>query len=349
MRKEFSILIILSALLGSGLTGFFLTRPGGASSVLSNQSAALGRFSGDLSAGQATVPPLPDGLFQISTDLAMAPVAESSGDILYYHADNGFVSRVDIQSRQSTLVSQSALPGLRDVVWSPDHQRVVTIFSSQRGRIFQYYSYQSREHGNLPANTSDAVFSPDSQHLALALTSGDESDIVIANTDGTDQQTLLKTHLPNISIFWQSANQLSFETKDDTGLASFYLLGGDGGLTKVVDGETGLKLAWSPDGAQLLYSTTESGLNIYAVATDSATAQNIQTTADQCAWAGSNIFCALQDNGNTKIVQFAPGQPAAAVASDLIISPQKIFLSADNNFLLILSAGDHSLYGLKLK
>ena len=350
MKKEFSILIMLSALLGSSLTGYFLTRPGGGGTdILNRQSATLGRFSGDLNGGQASTLPIPDGLFQISTDAALSPAADADGSIVYYHAENGFVSRVEIESRRNILVSQTALPGLRNIIWSPDRQKVVTVFSGPQGLVFQYFDYRSYAHGDLP-NVTDAAFSPDNNRLALVQQTGNGSNIVLAGTDGSNPVTILKTRLSHASVVWQSEKTLSLITRDDTGVFNMYLLSDGGALTKVIDGETRLKAAWSPDGSKLLYSTAESGLTILDPMAGSRTQQNLAAEADLCAWRPGNqrIICAVDDRGTTRIEEFEPGQASRSVASELIISPEKIFLSSDEKFLVLLSQSDHSLYGLRM-
>ena len=354
MRKEHSILITVSALLCAMLIGYFLTRPSNQQDeVLNRQAAALGRFSGTLDQGLATTLPLPDGLFQVATDIVLAPVADpTSSDILYYHADNGFVSRADIASRQSTLISQTALPGLRDVIWSPNRIWVVTTFSGQGGPVFQYFNYQIRIHGTLPASVVGAAFSPDSSLLALAQQIGDQTDIIIAQPDGTDQRTILKTHLAHVTISWPQAHTLALTAKDDIGLASLYLLADNGGLTKIIDSETGLRTNWSPDGSKLLYWTAEGGLMIYDIAINQYHAQALATTADRCAWYanGQSIICAIDDKGETKIQRLnLADNSIQTIVSNVIISPERMFLSSDQNFLIILSGNDHTLYALKLQ
>jgi hypothetical protein len=354
MRKEFTLLIILSALLGSTLTGYFLTRPNvNQTDILSRQGAMLGRFTGNLNQGESTTLPIPDGLFQITDDITLSPVTELVGDgLLYYHADNGFVSRVDIGSRQSTLISQTALPGLRNVIWSPNRQRVVTVFSSQHGQVFRYFDYETRVSGDLPLMVVDVVFSPNSQSLAMTKQVGDETDIIITDPDGTNPNTILKTHLPHITLLWPQTHTLAFATKDDAGVASYYLLGDNGDLKKIIDSETGLRYSWSKDGSKFMYSTSESGLNVYDTNSGQYGSQVITATANLCAWYSDNqnIICAVDDQGEIKIQQLRVGDTTPkTIASNLIISPERLFISSDEQFLIILSQSDHSLYAIKLQ
>lgn len=347
MKKEYSILIVLSALMGSAVVGYVLTKPGSGADLTGSQAAALGRFSGNLTGTQETTLPVPDGLFQINKEAAIAPAGEGLDDVIFYHTSNGFVSRVDIPTRKGEILSQTALPGLRDVIWSPNRQKVVTVFS---GPVFQYYNYQTGDNGDLPAGVSDAVFSPDGNSLALVFQTGAGSDIVITNTDGTNPRLVLKTRLPNIKVQWPSPESLSFITKDDTGLASLYLLTPKGDLTKVIDEENGLRAVWSANGRQVLYSTLESGLVIYDTETSSRQRQSLLARADLCVWAlVDDVICALDDKGTTRIEKLnsKDGQ-VSTLATNLIIYPKQILISSDGQFLVIQSQSDLSLYGLKL-
>jgi hypothetical protein len=353
MRKEYSALIILTALLGSALVGFYLTQPQGDNGVLIGQQAVLGRFTGNLDQTQSTMLPLPDGLFQISTDRVIAPAADPiiPDGILYYHADNGFVSRADISSRENTFISETSLPGLRNVIWSPDRRQVITVFPGGNGQTFQYFDYQSRSHRELPSSVVDAVFSPDGAMLALAQQSTAGTEIVIGNSDGTNPSVLLKTRLPHIVLYWPQPHLLSFSSTDDNGLASAYLLSDTGELTRVVDSETGLRVNWSPDGSVLLYSTSQEGLVSYKPGTAASFQYGSSYTAKLCGWYSDNqnLACAQEESGELKINKLKLGLASSeTIASNLIISPDRLFLTPDEQFLILLSASDHTLYGLKI-
>jgi len=351
MKKEYTILILVSALFCSILVGYYLTRPV-QNQKLVNEQAALGRFTGDLGTAEATTLPVPDGLFQISNDVVLAPVADEAGQgILYYHAENGFVSRADIESRQNTVISNSALPGLRDVIWSPNQNQVVTVFSGQARPIFQYFNYETRDHGSLPASVVSAAFSPDGNQLALIESFGDQNNVIISKTDGTSAQTILKTHLAHISIAWPKTQALALTAKDDVGVATFYLLSLEGGLTKIIDSESGLRTAWSHDGSKLLYSTLEEGLVIYDINTGLYGRLPLDVAADKCSWYADSlsIACAVEEKGEIKLQKLSlSNNSILTIASNLIISPSKLFFSPDQKFLVILSAGDHTLYALKV-
>ncbi len=351
MRKEYSILVIISALFTSTAVGYVLTRPDGGD-AFANQQATLGRFSGTLGQGQETSLPLPDGLFQLAPDMTVSAVPDQAGGVLYYHANNGFVSHVDVSSRKNTLVSQTTLPGLRSVAWSPDRRQVVTSFFGQEGPLFQYFDYDTRAHGTLPASVTDVVFSPNGRLLVQVRQSSDQRDVVISAFDGSNPTTLLKTRFPNLRIAWPQEHLLALTTTDDAGASSLYLLTDNGELTKVVDSETSLKSTWSPDGSKLLYSTQESGLVVYDPTAQTYQAQTVRAPSNACAWTPdhASYICAVAEEGELNITQVAfDGVEPKALAAGFIVAPEQLFVTSDGAFLVVVSQNDHSLYALKLK
>src|SRR5690348_245786 len=123
-QKQTMILIVVAASLVSFLGGYLLTQPSlKVSAVLQEQRGSLiDRFDGVVETSTPT--PLPPGLLQASDQAAVGPTNASDGEaILYYY--NGGVSKLDLETRKSTLISSALIPGLIRVIWSPDKNRVI--------------------------------------------------------------------------------------------------------------------------------------------------------------------------------------------------------------------------------
>ena len=355
-QKQLVILIVITASLTSFLAGFLLTRPAQQSAdILQQQRGALiDRFSSITD--NSTPTPLPPGLLQASTNVALAPTnAPDSNAVLYYHPNNGYVSKLDLETRINTTISSTQLTGLTNVIWSPNKNRVITVSRSSAGPIYKYFDYASRKNGSLGANIKDAVFSPDSQRVALIRSAGDDSAIVISDFEGKNAQTILKTRLNNIHLSWPSAHILSFIANDTaTGSQSLYMISEGGDLSQLVGGEDGLAVHWSPDGTKLLYSVRENGgivLRVFDVASKQSKVLPVQTSANMCAWMldQRSIICADEMAGQTSINQITLADNASEILfSNLIISPQDVFMSHLEDFLIIISAGDQSIWALKL-
>lgn len=355
-QKQLIILIIIAASLTSFLAGYLLVQPSQQTAdILQQQRGALiDRFS-DVG-GNSTPTPLPPGLLQATTDVALAPTnAPDSNAVLYYHPNSGQVSKLDLETRTNTLISTAQLTGLTSVIWSPNKNRVITISRSSTGPVYKYFDYTTHQNGLLGTDIKDVAFSPDSQRIALVQSAGGDSAIEITNFADKNSQTILKTRLSNIHLSWPSNNYLSFIANDtDTGSQSLYTVSENGDLTQLVGGEDNLVVKWSPDGSKFLYSDTENGstvLRVFDVASQQSQDLPFQTSATNCAWPldQRSVTCAVETQGETSITQITlTGLAVKTLFSNLIISPKEVFLSHLEDFLVIISAGDQSIWELKL-
>ena len=355
-QKQLIIFIVITASLTSFLAGYLLTQPSrNSEAILQEQRGALiDRFSG-LNENY-TPTPLPAGLLQATTNISLAATnAPNSNSVLYYHPDNGHVSKLDLETRANTLISTAQLTGLTNVIWSPNKNRVVTVSRSSTGPIYKYFDYTTRRNGSLGSNVKDAVFSPDSNHVATIRSAGGDSAIIITDFEGKNPQTILKTRLNNIHLFWQNDHGLSFVAGDaDTGTQSLYTLSETGDLTQLLAGEDGLSVRWSPDGSKFIYSAREDDetiLRVFDIASKQSSVLPVQTSATNCAWLldQRSALCAVEIQGETSINQITfAGNTIKILFSNLIISPKDVFMSHLEDFLVIISAGDQSIWELKL-
>ncbi len=355
-QKQLLILIVITASLTSFLAGYLLTQPAGQSAdVIQQQRGALiDRFS-DIP-GNTTPTPLPPGLLQATAESSLSATnSPDSNAVLYYHPINGFVSKLDLETRKNTIISTTQLNSLTNVIWSPNKNRVITVSRSSAGPTYKYFDYTTRENGLLGANIKDAVFSPDSQSIALVRSAGGDSNIEITDFKGKNSQTILKTRLTGIRLFWPSNNILSFIANDaNMGTQSLYIVTENGDLSQLLGGEYGLTVHWSPDGSKLLYSVRENEkvvLQLFDVASKQSQILPVQTSATTCAWPLNqhSIICAAETEGETSITQINLTDNSTKILfSNLIISPKDVFMSHLEDFVVITSAGDQSIWELKL-
>jgi hypothetical protein len=354
-QKQLITLIIIAASLCSFLAGYLLTQaPQNNTDILQEQRGVLiDRFNGVDSSSTPT--PLPPGLLQATSDAALAPVSASDADaVIYYHSESGSVSKLDLETRTSTLISTASLPRLVQVIWSPDRNRVITVSRASAGLSYAYFDYTTHEHGTLGSNIKDAVFSPDNQKIALVRSGGGDSSIQIVDFNGKNSNTILKTRLNNIKVFWPTADMLAFAALDaDTATQSLYTLTTNGDLSQPVEAQDGLSIRWSPSGSAFLYSQRgQDGpeLRIFDIASKQSRPLSVRIPAANCAWAldQSSIICAVQTSGETSIVKtLLANNTSTTLFSHLIISPQDVFLSRLGNFLVLVGA-DQSIWEVKL-
>ncbi|MEK9158370.1 MAG: hypothetical protein AAB638_04295 [Patescibacteria group bacterium] len=355
-QKQLLILIIVASSLTSFLGGYLLTqKPSQSSAILSQQRGALiDRFDGVT--GNSTPTPLPPGLLRASSDISLSPInSREDNTVLYYHPDNGFVSKIDLETRRSTLISTTQLSGTADVIWSPNRNRVITLSRNSNGITYKYFDYTTREHGTLSSNTKSVAFSPDSGSLVSVKSQNNETLIQTSDFNGRNPKTILKTRLDNIEVAWPNIDTISFTANDaNESSRSLYTLSAVGDLSQLLSGEDDLDVKWSPDGSKFIYSSQTTGgvaLRIFVVASKESWTLEPQTSSNNCAWPSiqSSIVCAVQQEGETSIIQIPLSSRVPKILfSNLIITPKEAFLSQLENFLVIINAQDQSIWAVKL-
>ncbi len=195
-------------------------------------------------------------------------------------------------------------------------------------------------------------FSPNSSSIATARQAGSQTNIIVSALDGTGPRTILKTHLSQVRLSWASQHMLGLQTTDDSNISTLYTLTDVGDLTKILDSKPGLDIAWAPDGLSLVYSTAdEQNISLLQIAGAQEKILGIKTPAHLCGWYldSASIICAVAREGSMDIQKLALTQTSPqTLFSNLIISPNKILLSGQENFLVLQNSSDSYLYSLKL-
>ncbi len=353
-QKQTIILIAITASLVSFLAGYLFTQPSAqVSAVLHEQRGNLiDRFDGVVQTSTPT--PLPPGLLQAASDIVLAPTNAADGEaVIYYH--NQGVSNLDLETRKSRLISQASIPGLTKVVWSPDKNRVITVSRSTQGQVYRYFDYTTHEHGDLGPNITDAAFSPDSDKLVIIRSPGaGDGAIQVMDFKGRNPRTVLKTRLNNIKLSWPQENLISFKASDAEGAEGLYTLDLEGNLNQWVGKADHLNVRWSNATPKLIYSeqtTAGTKLHFLNIISKEDRIIPLSVSALECDWLTDNqaIMCAVQTGGETSIIRVPlESLKPSVLFSHLIITPQEVFLSTKENFLVIVSASDQTLWAVKL-
>ncbi|OGN06435.1 MAG: hypothetical protein A2669_01570 [Candidatus Yanofskybacteria bacterium RIFCSPHIGHO2_01_FULL_48_25b] len=355
MNQKLLILLIVVTAFASFLAGYLLTSKDAGRSALEEQRGLLiDRFDGI--AGGATPTPLPAGLLKAADESALGLTsALGENAVLFYHADSGYVSKLDLETRAGTLISKTSLPGLTDILWSPDKNRVITVTQKRTGPAYTFFDYHTREFGDLGRNIGSAVFSPDSRRIALFRTKDSGSEIQISDFNGRNSRTLLKTRLENVRLFWPRENMLAFTASDyDQTSQSFYALSPEGELMELASGAENLSAQWSHDGSRVIFSQREGDryvLGLYDTAAKKTLVLPLGARASDCAWSldGTKIYCSIQTSGETSIVLISLlDNQTTVLFSGLAIVPEDIFLSHLENFLVMTNFADKSIWAVKL-
>lgn len=398
-KKLFIIASILLSLTAGALVVYnFLLKEGSAPPAESPAvgsdgqlpSAGTGQIisspaAGDKNNGQATSPgpgaPAPR-LRPVSQEKVFsATLGENGRTVKYYTRPNGYVWESAFDGSGLKKISSTNLATLIKALWSPDKEKVIGIFS-ENNQVKKYlYSYVTNQAAPLSEDIGYAAWSPDSKKIVYqynSSTSG-QSNISIANPDGSNWQNIFKTRLDDLVVEWPTKNKISFASRPSA-LAQGFLYAIDpvsNDFNRILSEIYGLAVKWSPTADKILFSTaSEQRRPPRLMLTDEKGEKTkdlkLAGLADKCVWSrdGRTIFCGLpqQISANAlwpddyykgrvvvnddfyKINLETDEKTKIAGSSDQAgYDSQELFLSAKEDYLFFTNRKDGLLYSLRLQ
>lgn len=325
--------------------------------------------------------PISKKLTVISQVPVISPIISADGKkIKYYTRDNGNVFESGFNGAGLTRISNTVLPDILKILWSPDKNKVISIFKdAQTGVRKYYYNYQTGASKPLHKSVQFVSWKPNSEKIVYQFIDENSNSnyLNIAEPDGSNWKNIFPTRLKDLIIEWPKNDLVSFRSKP-SGLSPtiFFSLNPDSGkLTNLLPNFYGLSVLWSPNGEKNIYSKTdENGTNLRLEMSEKEGSETknvgISTFAEKCVWSEDNrtIFCAvpavlpsnavLPDDYYKNILNISDdfwqlnldtgektkidlGEDKSIDASDLLLSPQE-------DYLFFVNKKDGLLYSLRM-
>jgi Tol biopolymer transport system component len=395
-KKLFIIALILLVLVGGTLLVynlFFTGTPtptaspgaglpsalpgGGGATISPSATATAGAAGGTGAAGQVSNLKIKP----ISKEKIMAPtIGEDGKTVKYYSRLNGQVWESAFDGSALKKISSTTLNSLIKVLWSPDKEKVIGVFSENDKIKKYFYNYANNQSALLNENIGYVAFSPDSKKIAYQFTdpSGGQSNISVSSPDGTNWKNIFKTRLDNLIVEWPSQDKISLR-QPISGLAQgiLYALNSQSGdFSKILSDLFGLNVKWSPKADKILYSSTdERGRHPQISLTDDKGANfkdlKMSGLVDKCVWSNDDrtVFCALPQDISANATWPDDYYKGLVILSDDFYKinletnektkiagsteqagydAQELFLSPKGDYLFFVNRADGLLYSLKL-
>ena len=309
-----------------------------------------------------------------------ATIGVDGQTVKYYSRFNGQVYQSAFDGSGLKKISATTLNGLIKVLWSPDKEKIISVFSDNNQTKKYFYDYGSGQNSRLNANVGYVAWSPDSKKIAYQFTSAasEQSNISISDPDGTNWKNIFKTRLDNLIVEWPSKEKISIRTQV-SGLSQSLLYVIDsatGDFTKILSDIYGLNVLWSPKADKILYSKTDSRGRSPALILADETGINSQDPklaglVDKCVWSKDDrtIFCALPQEFSENAVwpddyykglviladdfykiNLETGEKTKIIGSTAQFGydAQNLFLSPKEDYLFFTNRSDGLLYSLKI-
>ncbi|MFA6383568.1 MAG: hypothetical protein WCX17_04035 [Parcubacteria group bacterium] len=219
--------------------------------------------AGNNVAAPATPPAIETAkLTPISDEAVLSPILDlATSKIKYYSKLTGKVYSIDLDGTNKKTVSDKNLPGLVDVIWSPDGSKVITKFTQGAGNKFFYYDYATNVGVQLKDNLDTIVWQSNSKifYKYYEPQSG-ERTLNIADPNGSNWVKITNLNYRFVSIapiphtglvsFWNSP-----DASAETDFESSSVLGGEN--TPILKGYFGADYLWNASGNAVLVGHTD--------------------------------------------------------------------------------------------
>lgn len=246
-------------------------------------------------------------ILAVSKDPVLGAVVDKKTEkIFYYSALTGMIWQIDGDGSNEIQVTNTKVPGLLNVEWSPDRTKVLTNLTRDEKNVFFVYDNVIKSGVQLKEGLDSATW--DGLGIKIIYKYYDSKtkkrSLNIADADGKNWSTLV-ADIPfrSLSIetiplssavsFWNTPN-----SSEESVLQTISLTGGEPKV--ILKGKFGGDYLWSPDGSQALVSsiTNKDSSNITLGLVDLQGQYRdlgIPTIVSKCAWSvdGKTIYYAL--------------------------------------------------------
>ncbi len=236
----------------------------------------------------------------LTDEAVVAPVLSQGGEkIKYYARSTGNVFEISLSGAGQRTISDTNLMGLVKVLWSPDKNKVISIFNKNGTTERYLYDYDAKSSVKLKEGMEYIVWTNlgDKTIYKYYDAKTKKRSLSIADPDGSNWKNLTDIAWRDISIapapqtslisFWNTPD--GFE---ETNLKTIGITGGES--KTIFSKKFGADYLWSPNGQKVLVSSLETkGSSKMTLATINANGGeyqnlNIPTLASKCAWSKDN-------------------------------------------------------------
>ncbi len=238
------------------------------------------------------------------SDRSVLGVAIKGDKVLYYSQSDGQVYQSDFSGNNLEKISDSLLPGLVKVSWSPSKDKVISTVQLNHFSEKYFYNYQTDYSKLLNHNIRCLDWSPDGNKIVYQYYNPQSgvNNISIADPDGANWKNVFELRMENLIIEWIKSDEVLFTNKPTSKEAGdAYLLNiKNKELKRIIKDKFGLAVLVSPKGDKLLFSETdnqgqESRLKVADLKDGSVQQLNFFTLPEKCVWSqdNRNLFCAV--------------------------------------------------------
>lgn len=325
-----------------------------------------------------TIPLEKRALTQLSSDPVTGFTVTKTG-IRFIEKGTGHVFDIGSQGENRIRISNTTIPKIFDVSWSPDASKaVLKYFEDENVRIISAEFVATSTKGTiLPTTMLSNTYAPSRERILYLLPTGSGgARTIAADPDNTNQTEVFVLPFQEFILDWPEKNTISYLSRPSGSTAGFLFMYNlkTGSFNKILGDILGLETRWASTGETIIYSSynlTSRAPNLFVYDVKDKTSQNLQinTLADKCAFTHTNdsiIYCGVSQDlapalypdewlqgvvstaDNIWKINMESGEKNL-LATEKTFDIQHIKFSRDDQFLFFIDKKDGSLWSLKLE
>ncbi len=223
--------------------------------------------------------------------------------IRYIERATGHVFEMDPDGQNKNQVSNTTIPGIFEVAWSPLGDRAILKYESHGDLniLSANFTASTTQGIFLSPKIKDAVFSPKGDKIAYILPGASETTLIISSPDNKNQRVLFKSQFSSWRVYWPEDSNIFIANWPASSLDGFlYRINVSSGAFEKISGPA-LGLLASTNGKSVLISsfdpTNQTILtSVFDFKSRLAKPSTLKIIPEKCAWSqleANVVFCAI--------------------------------------------------------
>ncbi|MFA6514721.1 MAG: peptidoglycan-binding domain-containing protein [Candidatus Paceibacterota bacterium] len=235
------------------------------------------------------------------TDVAEKNLFETAPSVRYVERMNGHIYKMFLDTKIKEKISNSTIPSIYEALFDKTAKTVVYRYLSEDKIISSFMATLGAVKGEfLPQNISGITTSPDKTKFFYLTENSNGVTGTVGVFGGATRDNVFSSPFTEWIPQWTKNQNIYLTTKASYSVSGsvFLLNTTNKTISKIFGGELGLTTLVSPNGSNVLYSTsTETGpkLGVFNATNHSTKDLNTYGLPEKCVWSndGISVYCAI--------------------------------------------------------
>jgi len=255
----------------------------------------------------------------IDKEIKFTVFSADNSKFLYFDPTNKEVYQSNTDGIGEQVLTNAKFDNLYNVSWSPNREKTVLTFSSDKGltKKYHFFNLSSQEDIEYEDKYQNVTISYDGENVAYVFhdSAKDKYNLSVAKPDLSSWRKIRELGKEEIETKWFSNNNLavySATTAFEEGQLDIYNVGEGADHYTFLSKRWGLNPLFSPDGKKVIFNDNDTKNARFPIIWIAGVENKIEprklqlsTLVEKCAWAKDSvsIFCGIPENYSNFFIQ----------------------------------------------